>query len=312
MYRIEWGRQSDGISSIGNPNLDLPKTVAYELGLDYDVSNMYLLHVAGYYRDITDQTGSVRYTNYDNTVNYSTYENRNYADTRGFEIRLDKRYGTWWTAWAQFNYMITTSGYIGRTAYYEDPNRQRTEGFENPQLNRPVARPSARANLRLQTPADFGPQFAGIYPIGQFSVNFLLSWQSGRVQTWDPLETNELENNLRWQATHMLDIRIAKRFRVAGINFQLFADIQNVLDSELWSTSAYFGDDSDRYLKSLKLEMYGDPQYADDYASDGMLPGDDTPGELRSDDKPYINDPSQESRMYNDIRHVILGITFDF
>ncbi|MBN2031215.1 TonB-dependent receptor, partial [bacterium] len=312
MYQVHWGRQSDGISSIGNPNLDLPKTVAYELGLDYDISNMYLLHAAGYYRDITDQTGNVSYVNYDNTVNYSTRENRNYADTRGFEIRLDKRYGTWWTAWAQFNYMVTTSGYIGRTAYYEDPNRQRTEGFENPQLNRPVSRPSARANLRLFTPDNFGPEFAGIHPIGSFSVNFLLSWQSGRVQTWDPLETGELENNLRWKATHMLDIRISKRFRIGGFNFQLFADIQNALDSELWSTSAHTGDDSDRYLKSLKLEMYGDPEYADDYASEGMVAGNDKPGELRSDDKPYINDPSMEHRMYNDIRHVILGITFDF
>jgi len=312
MYYINWGRNSDGISNIGNPSIDLPKTVAYELGLDYDIQNMYLLHLAGYYRDITDQTGSVRYQNYDATVNYSTYANRNYADTRGFEVRMDKRYGTWWTAWAQFNYMIQTSGYIGRTAYYEDPNLQRTEGIENPQLNRPVARPSARANLRLMTPADFGPVFAGIHPIGSFSINLLWSWQSGRVQTYDPLETQELENNLRWKADYRLDVRISKRFRVAGMNFQLFADIQNALDSELWSTSAYYGDDSDRYLKSLHLEMYGDPKFKDDYASQGMVPGNDKPGDLRSDDKPYIDDPNMDHRMYNDLRHVILGITFDF
>jgi len=311
MYRIEWGRNSDGIGAIGNPSLDLPKTVAYELGLDYDISNMYLLHVAGYYRDITDQTGGVSYNNYDGTVSYSTNENRNYQDTRGFEIRVDKRYGDWWTAWAQYNYMITTSGYIGRTAYYEDPNRQLREGFENPQLNRPVSRPSARVNLRIATPRDFGPVWAGINPIGDLSVNLLFAWQAGRVQTWDPLDTGELENNLRWKADYRLDVRISKRLQIGKFNFNLFADIQNVLNSELWSTSAYYGDDSDKYLKSLKLEMYGDPKYKDDYISGGMIAGNDKAGELRSDEKDYINDPNMSHRMYFDIRHVILGITFD-
>ncbi|MCJ7812327.1 TonB-dependent receptor, partial [bacterium] len=303
MYRIEWGRNSDGIGAIGNPSLDLPKTVAYELGLDYDISNMYLLHLAGYYRDITDQTGNVQYVNYDETISYQTNENRNYQDTRGFEIRVDKRYGDWWTAWAQYKYMITTSGYIGRTAYYEDPNRQLREGFENPQLNRPVSRPSARVNLRIATPRDFGPVWAGINPIGDLSVNLLFAWQAGRVQTWDPLATGELENNLRWKADYRLDIRISKRLQIGKFNFNLFADIQNMLNSELWSTNAYYGDDSDKYLKSLKLEMYGDPKYKDDYVSGGMIAGNDKPGELRSDDKPYINDPNMEHRMYFDIRH---------
>jgi hypothetical protein len=286
--------------------------VAYELGVDYDIASMFHLHAAGYYRDITDQTGSVNYENFDGTVDYSTYENRNYADTRGFEIRLDKRYGAWVTGWAQYNYRITTSGFIGRTAYYEDPNRQRLEGIQNPQLNRPVARPSARLNVRVSTPVDFGPALGSVNPLGDFSVNFLFSWQAGRTQTWDPLETLELENNLQWVADYRLDIRIQKRLRLGRFNFTLFADIQNVLDSELWSTGAFYGDGQDRYMKSLKLEMYGDPRWAADYAADGMLPGNDKPGELRSDEKPYINDPEEDHNMYNDIRHVILGITVAF
>ncbi|MBN2031543.1 TonB-dependent receptor, partial [bacterium] len=315
MYRIYWGRVTDGVLGIGNPNLDLPQTVAYELGLDYDIRNMYLLHVAGYYRDITDQTGSVSYINYDESVDYSTYENRNYQDTRGFEIRMDKRYGAWWTAWAQFNYMISTSGYIGRTTYFEDPNRQRTEGLDNPQLNRPVARPSARANLRFTTPSDFGPTWAGINPIGDFSINFLFSWQSGRVTTYDPLETLELQNNLKWKADYRLDLRISKRFRIAGLNFNLFADIQNLLDSELWSTGAFeTSDDQDLYLKSLHLPMYAAKEYQDaGYPDDGYTGEmNDKPGDLRSDDKPYINDPNMNYRMYTDVRHVILGIAIDF
>ncbi len=314
MYRLEWGRKSDPVAAVGNPYADLPKTVAYELGVEYNILNQILLHVAGYYRDITDQIGNVGYENYDGTVDYSTSENRNYADVRGFEVRADKRFGRWVTGWLQYNYMVTTSGFIGRTGYYEDPNRQRIEGLQNPNLERPVARPTAAMNLRLTTPSDFGPAVGSVYPVGDFSVNFLVNWRAGRTQTWDPLGTGLLVNNLKWKSDYTVDVRIQKRVRIGRMNFSIFADITNLLNSDLWSTGGFEGgtNDEDNYLKSLKLEMYGDPQYATQYAADNMLPGDDTPGDLKSDDKPYINDPNVYYRMYRNVRSILLGLTFNF
>ena len=297
--------------AIGNPFADLPKTVAYELGVEYNILNQILLHVSGYYRDITDQTGNVGYQNYDGTVNYSTSENKNYADVRGFEVRVDKRFGRWVTGWLQYNYRVSTSGDIGRSNYYEDPNRQRIEGLQDPDLERPVSRPSAAANVRFTSPSDFGPMVAGIYPIGDFSINFLLDWQSGRTTTWDPLETGLLINNLKWKADYTVDLRIQKRLRIGKMNFSIFADITNLLNSNMWSTGGFQGgtQDQDEYMYSLKLEMYGDPEYEAQYNALGMYAGDDTPGDLSSDGKDYINDPNYDHRMYRNVRRILLGLT---
>jgi len=312
MYRINWGKKSDPVAGLGNPSADLPKTVAYELGIEYNIANQILLHVAGYYRDITEQTGNVTYIDWDGTVTYNTTENKNYADVRGFEIRADKRFGRWVTGWLQFNYMVTTSGDIGRNTYYENPNTQRTSGLADPDLVRPVARPSASANVRFTSPSDFGPMVAGIYPAGDFSVNFLLNWQAGRTETWDPLGTQKLVSNLRWKSDYTVDLRIQKRVKISKLDLSLFADITNLLNSDLWNSAAFQNnDDHDNYLKSLKLEMYSDPEYKDQYAANGMVAGDDKAGDLSSDGKDYINDPNYDHLMYLNVRSILLGCTIN-
>ena len=140
-----------------------------------------------------------------------------------------------------------------------------------------------------------------------------MEWRAGRTQTWDPLETYALQNNLQWKGSYTFDARISKRIRLGRMDLNLFMDIQNVFNSELWGTRGFSSsDDQDRYLKSLKLEMYDDPQYRDEYRAQGMVGGDDTPGDLSSDGKDYIDDPDRTDRMYTNVRNITLGIALNF
>lgn len=63
-----------GIDFLGNPSAEIPKTIAYELGVEYDVNNMILVHASGYYKDVSDQIAYVGYTSIDGSVNYTTTE----------------------------------------------------------------------------------------------------------------------------------------------------------------------------------------------------------------------------------------------
>ncbi|MBN2410194.1 TonB-dependent receptor [candidate division KSB1 bacterium] len=309
MYEIEYGKSSEGVRFLGNPSALLPKTIAYELGLEYNIADLFLLHLAGYYKDVSDQTGEIQYTNYDGSVDYGTVENNNYADIRGFEMRIDKRFGQWITGWINYNYIVTTSGFIGREHYYQDQRLQRIEGLQNPYQERPIARPFTRVNVQLHTPDTWGPTLAGIQPFGNMHMSWLFSWKAGKYETWDPLETYQLKQNLQWKGQYNFDLRLSKLVRFGISNFELFVDIKNLFNTKYMCEQG-FADDIDRlnYLESLHLPQYDAPEYK----AQGYTGGDDKPGDVKSDDKPYIDMPNREFLTYLNPRSIFLGIKFDF
>jgi hypothetical protein len=310
MYRINYrpGTQI-GISSLGNPSADIPKTVAYELGWEYNLADLFLIHLAGYYKDVTGQTGWINYVNSDHSIDYDTIENNHYADIRGFELRVDKRWGRWISGWLHYNYIVTTSGFVGREVYYEDPFDALLYGLHNPYQERPIARPIFRANLLLKGPSDFGPTVGGINPFGDIQLSTLFYWKAGRYVTWDPLETYDLQQNLQWKGEWNVDVKISKKLRIGSYNFDIFADIRNVFNiKNLWNNSFIDGVDQEEYYESLHLPMYA----GQEYQQAGFTAGDDKPGDVKSDDKPYINMPNLQFLHYLGLRSYFLGIKIDF
>ncbi len=309
MYQIGFGTAYQGIDYLGNPSAEIPKTVAYELGVEYDISRMILLHLSGYYKDVSDQIGYVGYTSIDGSVNYTTTENNNYEDIRGFEIRVQKRYGRWFTGWANYNYIVQTWGYFGRDHYYEDLRSQLRYGYQNPKQEKPLARPIFRANLAFQTPKAWGPELMGSRFLEQVQLGFLLGWKSGEYLTWDPLDTYELQNNLQWKSQYSVDMRIGKQLSRDKANVHFFMDIANVFNLEYISMQGFDGgDDWREYLRSLHLPMYN----GEEYLADGLTGGHDRVGDIRSDDKDYINMPNRQFLTYLNPRRITLGLRVNF
>jgi len=311
MYQIYWSGPEGGvgITRLGNPSADLPQTVSYELGVEYNVRNLFLIHLAGYYKDARNQTGYVYYTSYDETIDYRTTENNHYADIRGFELRIDKRFGRWVTGWLNYNYMVTTNGYIGREHYYEDPRMQMIYGLQNPYQERPIARPLLRYNLRLRSPRDWGPTVAGIKPFGDLQFNLLFYWKAGSYMTWDPLATYELNQNLQWKDDYSYDARFSKRLQFGKYNINIFADIKNLFNMRRISSRGFADSEDQRnYYESLHLPMYEGKIYQ----NAGYTPGNDKPGDVRSDEKPYIDMPNRDCFTYFDVRAIYFGLKIDF
>ncbi|GAI78185.1 unnamed protein product, partial [marine sediment metagenome] len=244
---------SKGIAVLGNPSALPEKTVAYDLGFESNIFDLFLLHVSGYYKDVSDQRAQVQYTNVDGSVDYSTYENNNYADIRGFELRIDKTFGRWISGWFSYDYKVITAGFVGREHYYEDPRDQRLYGLQNPYQERPLARPVARGNFRLMTPENWGPAFAGVKPLAGWSFSLLYAYKAGSYYTWDPMATYLLKDNIQWQDYHNFDARVEKQFNIGWTNVTFFADIQNILDIMHFNTGAFAGSEDTRaYLESLQ------------------------------------------------------------
>jgi hypothetical protein len=177
------------------------------------------------------------------------------------------------------------------------------QGLHDPQLERPLARPYARANIAFRSPIEYGNLW------GDWELSWLVRWRSGEYFTWDPLNTFELENNLQQQDEWNVDLRISKRFSISGVNVTVFADIVNVFDLQYLNWGSFAGsDDYELYMKSLHLPMYEGAEYQ----ALGLTPGNDVPGELRTDAKPYIDPPNLDHMWHINPRYVWLGFNVDF
>lgn len=273
------------VDRMGNPNHPLPRTISYELGYEHSLMNQFLVRASGYYKALEDQVRQVRYVSLDERVDYNRMEPLNYEDIRGFEISVRKNRGQHFRGFFNYTYMARKAGNFGFGTQYENPVEQ--QQFERNSRahyqNKPVPEPYARFNLEFIGPYDFGPQFAGIRPLGGWHLNLLGEWRAGQAFTWDgETDIPGLEFNVRWKDYYMLDLRLSKDFNVSDIGrLRVFADITNILNLKHMSrTAAWFGSrDFQNYMYSLHLP--GDTFEEAEQQPYNYIAGDDRPGEYR-------------------------------
>lgn len=279
--------QQNQVTFLANPNNPLPKTVAYELGYEQNLFEQFLVRLAGYYKDVSDQPRTVTYTNRNNAVNYNTPEPNSYADIRGFEITVTKNRGDWVRGFINYTYSVSSSGYFGLRNYSENPALQReyernTRAFDQ---DKPKPRPYGRANVDFVTPVGFGPELGGIKILEDWRLNILASWSAGRYFSWTgPGGTIPgYQNNIQYKDYFNVDMRLSKVIRFGPTSLELFMDVINVFNIKYmdWRAGFITLQDYDDYMMSLHLpdEIVGQFNY-------GNIPGSDTPGDYRTG--PYI------------------------
>ncbi len=323
MYRIGTFEQSQGITYLANPNIDPPRTVQYEVGFETSLMDMLLLSMVGYYKDVSKQTGQTQYIGINEVVNYATVNNNNYADTRGFEVTLEKRFGRWFNTWVNYNYMVETSGYFGFSEYYENPQDQ--DRMVDPNIERPIAQPFARGNFEFMTPIGFGPEIAGIEPVADWNMSWLVTWSAGDWITWNPLDIYGVQQNVQTKDFWGCDLRVSRIIDIGNTSMTLFADVVNVFNIRRLNLDSFSsegpGSDYDKYMRSLKLDLYNE----DKYKAQGYEGGTDKPGDFRpatfteedgwefdTDERDYIDMPDIDSFWFMNPRHIWLGLRFQF
>ena len=262
-YRFRLQRESNGqVTSIGNPNLEMERTIAYELGYSHSIYEKYLLNVATYYKDVSKQPGWITYTNVGGSVNYIIPENNNYADIRGMEFTLSKLEGRWLTGFINYTYMVQTSGYFGLRHYYQDPIEQRDYNNINPVESRSVPTPFARMNLVLHTPKKYGPSLGGFRPLEDWGLTFLTSFRAG--STWNWTENNRTRSR-PWVDTYSISSRLSRTFKSDMGDLEFFMDISNLLNSKWLSYAGFAGSrDWEAYRASLHLPWEEGTEHGND------------------------------------------------
>jgi len=286
-----------GIDVIGNPEHPMPQTVAYELGVDQNLFDQYLLRISGFYRDIRQQPRNVSYNGLGGLVNYVIKEPWNYEDIRGAEITLTKIRGKWIRGFINYTFLQTKSGNFGYSQFNENTFRQRNylRNSTDYRLSAPLAEPFARMNLLLLTPSDFVPSVLNGALLGDWRVSLLGDWRQGRPWIWSGggSAPPELQQNVRWRSYMNFDLRFTKHINTRFGGAQIFVDISNVFNRRHLYNAVSFqgGGDYDRYMRSLHLpgDIFDEIAAVDEtlpYAEKENLPylwipGDDRPGVYR-------------------------------
>lgn len=296
LYMIRQSPFDNSVSRLANPNNPLPKTVAYELGYEHNLVDMFLVRVSGYYQDVSQQPTQVRYVGRGNQPNYTVSEPFSYRDTRGAEFTLRKVVGRFIRGEVNYTYSITTGGLFGSLANFQNPNDQREydrlQGFTDNSLFRPVPRPFARAYIDFFAPANLGPEINGFHPLGNWTLSTIARWQSGITFTWSDggAITQDILNNVQWKDVWGFDLRLSRQFDLGStrsVNF--FVDVSNALNLKRMNyfTNAGFVDGEDylNYMRSLHLPAdvvagYGNPETT--------LTGNDRPGDYRKSGVDFV------------------------
>jgi outer membrane receptor protein involved in Fe transport len=279
-------RQSRGAGGVvkqyGDPNLPMAKTIAYELGYDHSLwDNTFLVQLAAFYRDITDQQGFTEYVSGRNGVDYQQVNSNNYQDVRGFEVTVRKTRGPWVNGFINYTYQSVSGGFFDKTAVSDDPTQQLL--FDLTRNNAPQYRgiptPFARASITLSTPHELGEDPLTRILLADWNLTLLGDWRAGYYVSWHPKLTAAVPPNLQTVDWWNLNLRLTKTLPVGPVEVTLMMDMSNVFDTRRLNMDAFYdAKDQQYYFESLHLPTSG--------AYDN-IPGKDKPGDYRKDGVAY-------------------------
>jgi outer membrane receptor protein involved in Fe transport len=246
------------VTYVSNPRSPMQKTVAYELGYEQNLIDQFLLRITGYYKDITNEPVDITYVSKDNKVQYTRPEPNRYRDIRGFEFEINKNRGNWIQGFFNYTYMVTSLGYFGWGAYYENIVRQ--IDYEKSSTwhvqSKPKPQPYARLSVDLFTPGKFGPEFGGLYPIGDWRLNLLSTWSAGSYMSWNGGKpaAEGFVNNLQYKDNYNTNLKLTKNLQFGPVDFQIFLQINNLFNDKIFTIYGFSDlDDRLNYFKSLHL-----------------------------------------------------------
>ena len=249
-----------GNQIIGNPDLLAQQTIAYELGLEQQLSDVFVIDFTAYYKDIFDLMG----TRFQPAVPLGYYPlvNEEYGSVRGFEIGFVKSLASYWNGRLSYGLSAargtasyTYEWYNERYRYGVDP----VTGLEMEPPRRDYALEFDEThNAKVSLGCDFPDDFV-LLPLRNFTASWLLNFGSGLPYT--PREVRRLNagrltaerNSARMPPRVTADLNAAKYFRLGRLRLGLTCVLTNMFNAQTvqWVYGATGEPDDDGYIWSF-------------------------------------------------------------
>jgi outer membrane receptor for ferrienterochelin and colicin len=262
--------RSRGNVIVGNADMGAEKTIAYEMGFDAQLSDIFQFDVTAFYKDVFDLSG-VRIV-HALPQPYTMYYNVEYARIQGFEATMSKALNQYWSSRIGYTFQIAKGTASTADAQYQRSTPRQLDYFLDQDQ-----RHAFHGDLAFSFPSDFG-----FVLMRDFEVAGVFNYGTGTPYTPTDQKGNQigLSNSARMPSSYTLDSRIGKDFTFAGMSLSINCDISNVLNTEIitnvFSATGkpdYTGRVITPYEFSSAGFLFGDYYYhpARDYNHDGFI-----------------------------------------
>ncbi len=206
---------------VGNPNLKPERSTIYELGTAVELAQDIAVNVTLYYKDIYNYV-STRYFPFAQPQDYFTFVNEDYANSKGIEISVEKRFSNYFSARINYTFSRAEGNSQSEFTHYNEyinasvlqevpPKKTITLAWDQPHTLNFV--------IDIRNPGNWGLNFFGRFGSG---LPYSPTDARGRLVA----ERNSAR--LPWSGS--VDVRFNKDFRIAGLEERLFVDITNIFD----------------------------------------------------------------------------------
>jgi len=299
--------RSRGNVIVGNADMGAEKTIAYEMGFDSQLSDIFEFDVTAFYKDVFDLSG-VRIV-HALPQPYTMYYNVEYARIQGFEATVSKALNQYWSSQVGYTFQVAKGTASTATDQYQRSTPLQLDYFLDQDQ-----RHSFHGDLAFTFPPDFG-----FVPMRDFNVSGVFNYGSGLPYTPTDQKGNQigLENSARMPGSYTIDSRLSKDFTFAGLALSVTCDITNVLNSEIvtnvFATTGqpdYTGRVITPYEFSSAGFLFGDDYYhpARDYNHDGFI----TRYEQYVSYLKAYNDANTPPTYYGPPRKIKVGLSLGF
>jgi outer membrane receptor protein involved in Fe transport len=214
----------------GNPNLSAERTVSYELGVKHAFSELLVLDLTGFFKDVrglvdTEKRGVPPLT-------YQLRVNKDYGNTRGIEVAFDRKYShyiagtaSYTLAWAMGKSSSDRQGYDYDNSGTPLPLREYPLNWD--QRHSVAVNADVRA-FKGEHPSPFGivklPDRWGVYVLWQYG--------SGLPFTGTDSLQSQTPNDRRMPWTSTVDMKANKDFGVGPLSYSFILEIKNMFDKK--------------------------------------------------------------------------------
>lgn len=288
-----------GNTVMGDPDLGVQRTIAYEVGFSHQFSEDIAGDVTLFYKDIFDLMGTRLVEDLREVGNtgldYTSLVNAEYGNSKGLEITLQKRPGKdifsgklaytlsvakgtasdAWEGYSYWYYALGTDPATGRP--YPNPSNDNFLQFDQ--------RHTFSISTNFDFDEKFGPALGRFKPLANISINLLTNINSGQPYTLKDAKGRALSeyNGARMSWAWNTDLLLTKGFKLFGAGLNLNFEMFNVFNRK--NTLNVFPQTGDpvndgRYITINSFSATPTPNY---YWVVGDMDGDGTVGNSAAD-----------------------------
>lgn len=226
----------------GWANMDASRTVAYEIGVDQQLGDVWKVGVRLWNKENNGDPGSLGVAGFDadttggripiGAYNYSIIRNGDFGSSKGIDISLDKRISNNYFGTIEYTYSAAKANKEYSWQGYWDGDTEETT--PKTEWVMPWDRTHVFTTyLGYSMPDNFGPRLWGIEPFENMTWQFIGHFSSGYPYTPTYFGQQLERNSARLPWMMQVDAVIRKDFRVMkNVRIALLARIQNLFDKK--------------------------------------------------------------------------------